>query len=245
MGRKKKKSYRLYALTVIILGLAIVAMSILLLFYVQKIEVKGNEYTDSQKIVEMVDKDKYSFNSLYILWKYHFSDYKKPGSIETMKISLQNPWTVKIDVKEKEIIGYVYDNNSYVYFDREGMVILKGTQVIEDVPCIEGIPVANTQLYEVINTGNEDMFEAILDTTKQLKQFELVPDRIFCGDGSIYLYFQNVCVSLGDTVTVEKMAQISPILEKLEGQTGTLHLEHYEDESNTITFDSGELPPEE
>ena len=29
---------------------------------------------------------------------------------------------------------------------------------------------------------DEDLFEAILDTTTQLKQFELAPDRIVCGD---------------------------------------------------------------
>lgn len=97
---------------------------------------------------------------------------------------------------------------------------------------------------QTIPNIDEDLFEAILDTTTQLKQFELAPDRIVCGDSGIYLVFQDVCVALGDKVTLEKMAQIPPILSKLQGQTGTLRLEHYEDESNTITFDSGELPEE-
>ena len=44
MIRKRKKSYKLYALTVIVLGIAIIVMSVFLLFYVQKIEVTGNEY---------------------------------------------------------------------------------------------------------------------------------------------------------------------------------------------------------
>ncbi len=52
----------------------------------------------------------------------------------------------------------------------------------------------------------------------------------------------QVCISLGNHVTPEKMAQIPPILEKLEGKEGTLHLESYSGSQETITFDVGEFP---
>ena len=101
MGRtNKKKGHRVYALIVIILGLIIIAMTVLLLFYVQKIEVEGNEYTSSQEIVEMAEKDPYAVNSLYLLVKYHFLRYEMPGSLESMSVSMKNPWTVKFKVKE-------------------------------------------------------------------------------------------------------------------------------------------------
>ena len=45
-------------------------------------------------------------------------------------------------------------------------------------------------------------------------------------------------------VTVEKIAQIKPILEKLEEQEGTLHLENYSAGNETITFAIGEFPKE-
>ncbi len=38
-----KKSHKIYALTVIVLGLAIILLALFLLFYVQRIEVEGNE----------------------------------------------------------------------------------------------------------------------------------------------------------------------------------------------------------
>ena len=45
----------------------------------------------------------------------------------------------------------------------------------------------------------------------------------------------------GDTdITTEKMAQISPIIAKLEGKRGVLHLEYYENDSNVITFSEEE-----
>ena len=50
---------------------------------------------------------------------------------------------------------------------------------------------------------------------------------------------------LGDNITSDKMAQISPILANLEGRKGTLHLEHFSEEGNAVTFDIDELPAAE
>lgn len=246
MSTAKKKGHRIYALVVIVLGLAIIALSILLLFYVQKIEVSGNEYTKDQEIVETVEEDRYAVNSLYLLWKYHFTKYKKPGSLTAMNVSLKNPWTVKVKVEEKKILGYVYDDEGYVYFDKDGTVVLKGTDVIEGTPCIEGIDISNAVLYEHLKSGDKDLFELILKVIQEVEKFKLTPDRIVCVDNGINLYFGEVCAALGDKITTEKMAQISPILEKLAGRAGTLHLEHYEDSSDTITFEAYVPPaPEE
>ena len=244
MGKTNKKGHKIYALVVIILGLAIIAVSILLLFYVQKIEVTGNEYTKNQDIIDTVEEDKYAVNSLYVMWKYHFSNYKRPGSIESMKVGLKNPWTVKFTVKEKKIVGYVYDDEGYVYFDKEGTVVLKGSEFIEGTPCIEGIDVSNSEIYKPLKSGDKKLFESILEVTSLVKKFELTPDRIVCADDGIHLYFGQVCVSLGTKITTEKIAQISPILEKIAGQSGTLHLERYEKEGDSITFKVGELPTE-
>lgn len=244
MGRTHKKGHKIYALIVIILGIAIIALSIILLFYIQKIEVTGNEYTSSQDIIDSVEEDKYAVNSLYVIWKYKFASYKKPGSIESMKVSIKNPWTVKVKVEEKKIVGYVYDDEGYVYFDKEGTVVLKGTEFIEETPCIEGIDVSDAQLYKPLKSGDKELFETILEVTSLLKKFELVPDRIVCAEDGIHLYFGEVCVSLGTKITTEKIAQISPILEKIAGQSGTLHLERYENDGDSITFSVGELPLE-
>ena len=52
MGKKgtKRKSHRLYAFVVLLLAAAILALGVLILFYVQEIEVDGNEYCTDQQI---------------------------------------------------------------------------------------------------------------------------------------------------------------------------------------------------
>lgn len=246
MKQKKKKGYKkshkIYALTVIILGLAIILLALFLLFYVQKIEVKGNEYTDSQEIVDLVKEDRFSVNSLYLLYKYDFSDYKMPENLNSMKVSLKAPWSVVVRVDEKKILGYMENGDQNIYFDKEGVVVKESSEVIDGVPCIEGLDVSGAKLYEPLEKGDEELFRDILDVTREVKEFELSPDSIVCSGSDIELYFGEVCVELGDDITSEKIAQISPILEKLDGQTGTLHLEHFEEEGDAVTFDPGELP---
>lgn len=235
-----KKSHKIYAFVVITLGLAIFVLAMFLLFYVQKIEVSGNAYTSSQDIVQEVRKDRGSVNSLYLLCKYRFADYSMPGSLESMSVSLRNPWTVKVEVKEKKILGYVEGESKYLYFDKDGTVVYEGNSLMEGVPHIEGLDVSGAALYKPLESGDTRVFEAILDAVSLAEEMELSPDRIVCESGNVNLYFAEICVDLGNTVTSEKMSQIAPILEKIEGQSGTLHLEHFLERGDTVTFEKDE-----
>lgn len=241
-NRGYKISHKIYALTVIVLGLAIILLALFLLFYVQKIEVKGNEYTDSQEIVDLVEEDPLSKNSLYLLYKYRFTDYDMPGSLNSMKVTLTAPWSVKVTVDEKKILACVPGGEQNVYFDEEGLVVKMSSEVLEGVPCIEGLDVSGAELYKPLENGDEALFKSILEVTREVAEFALSPDRIVCSDGDIQLWFGEICVLLGDDITADKIAQISPILAKLEGQRGTLHLEHFVEKGDAVSFTPDVLP---
>ena len=63
-----------------------------------------------------------------------------------------------------------------------------------------------------------------------------------CSGEDIQLWFGEICVLLGDDITADKIAQISPILAKLEGRRGTLHLEHFEEKGDAVSFSPDVLP---
>lgn len=234
--RRKKKNHRVYALVTLVLAIAIIVVGFGLLFYVQKIEVSGNDYTEDKVITESMQKDTLSFNSVYLLVKYHFLKYDTPKSLDSMKVSLKNPWTVKVTVKEKAIIGYLTENSEYAYFDKDGRIVLKSTELRDGVPGIEGLDTGDTKLYQKMKVKSSKLLKAILNVAVEVKNYSLMPDRIVCADDGIEMYFGDICVKLGSDVTTEKMAQISPIIAKLTGRSGVLHLEHYENDSNVITF---------
>lgn len=113
---------------------------------------------------------------------------------------------------------------------------------LEGVPCVEGLDVSGAELYKTLGNGDEALFRSILDVTCQVREFELSPDRIVCSGEDIQLWFGEICVLLGDDITADKIAQISPILAKLEGRRGTLHLEHFEEKGDAVSFSPDVLP---
>ena len=240
--RRKKKSHRIYAFIVLFLGLAIIAAIIFLLFYVQKIEVKGNDYVTEKEIIETVQNDDFSVNALYILGKYALGKGKTLPCLEQMKVRLKAPWSVKIEVKEKHFLGYIQNGELYDYFDKEGLVVLESSALIEGVPYIEGIGLGEVKLYEHLRSKNTKIFEQILETSREITKHDLKPDRIVCEEDVICLYVGRIRIRLGKNVSAVQIAQIAPILEKIGDKEGTLHLENYSEVQGTITFEEGALP---
>lgn len=242
--KKKKKSHRLYAFVVLLFGFAIIVITFLLLFYIQKIEVEGNGYLSEEEIVEAVKDDKLSVNSLYVLGKYALGKGTVIPCLDQIKIRMKSPWVLKVEVKEKPIVGYIQNGEMYEYFDREGMVVFESSELMEGLPYIEGIEVADIKLYHQLKSGDTRIFEQILETSKEVTKYELVTDRIVCEEDNICLYVGNVRICLGKSVSSAQIAQIKPILEKLGNQEGTLHLEHYSEMNQTVTFETGPIAQE-
>ena len=71
---------------------------------------------------------------------------------------------------------------------------------------------------------------------------DLAPDKIVCSGSDLYLFFGNKCVNVGHTNLEERIMQISPILEKLGDQGGTLYLENFNTDNITITFEKDVIP---
>ncbi|MDY2814906.1 MAG: hypothetical protein SOU03_13280 [Dorea sp.] len=240
-GGKKKKSHRLYAAVVLILAAAILVLGILILFYRQAIEVSGNDYCTEQEIVNIIQEDKYSINTIYAVVKYAAGYGEKLPCLESMKVGMKNPWTLKVTVKEKQIVGYVKEGKKYFYFDKNGMVVYESNVLRKGLPSITGVEVRNIQLYETLECDNAQIFEEILETSKEVKKSNLNPDKIVCEKNQIYLYIGKVRINLGNSVSSEQVAQIKPIMEKLGEKEGTLHLENYSEDRTTITFDIEEI----
>ena len=239
--RKKKKPHRIYAMIVLVLGAAIIAAVIFLLFYVQKIEVKGNDYVTDQQIIDAVQNDDFSINALYILGKYTLGKGKVLPCLDQMKVGLKAPWIVKVEVKEKPIVGYIRNGEVYDYFDKEGLVVMESSALVEGIPHIEGIGMGEVRLYQHLKSKNTRIFEQILETSREITKYDLEPDRIVCEQDAICLYIGRIRICLGKNVSAVQIAQIPPILEKIGDKEGTLHLENYSEVKGTITFQEESL----
>lgn len=222
---------------VLILTIANILLATLVLFHVQKVEISGNTYSKSSDILKWVKEDPYTANALYAIVKFKTGAYEKPVYLERVNVGIGAPWQLKVKVEEKKIIGCILKNGVYVYFDQDGLVLAKTAQMMEGYPLIRGLETADTELYKKMNVENKKVFSYIISMTEQVKKSELKPDCITWEKDSMNLHFGEVCVQFGKSRFGEKMNQLPPILEKLEGKKGTLHLEHYNETSTNISFE--------
>lgn len=239
--RKKKKSkfgYYLYAVVILLLTIINITLATLLLTHVQSIQVTGTKNSQQGEIVAWIEEDPLTTNSLYTFFKFKSGSYTLPVYLEDVRVSLSAPWKVKVKVTEKQVIGCLIHEDSYIYFDAEGLVLKKTTEYQEGVPLIEGLKIEKEATrYKKLQVANEKVFEYFVNVTKQIEKHELEPDRLVWEDDSMNLYFEQVCVQLGKSNFDDKVIQLPPILENLEGKSGTLHLEHYTSDSKNISFE--------
>lgn len=137
-----EKSKRSFFILSIIISIAIIGTIYLLLDVsnIVSFSVKGNVYLDDDAII--------SLSGLSTSNKFLFTNVSKAQNniksniiIDDCKLSLLDNQTVQIDVKEKKIIGYGYEdgNNVLILEDDSRFVLDKRTlYLIGKVPLIEG-----------------------------------------------------------------------------------------------------------
>ncbi len=242
--KRQRKRKRKVCLIVLLILLAVIILAVLIIwkvFTVKTVVVEGNEHYTEEQIQKFVLSDEYSWNSLYVVSKYHFFETEEIPFVDTMEISLTDPHTLKVHVYEKGILGYLYistiDQNAY--FDKDGFVVETSKEIIENIPQIEGLNCEKVVLYEKLPLKDKKILKSLLTTTQALKKNEIIPDKIeFAVNDDISLNYGKIQVLLGDSDNLtQKILRLSYILPQLSGMEGTLHVENWTENTTDIIFD--------
>lgn len=235
---QQEKNRKIIWLLAIVIFLLIVLFMVFQFFRITEVEVQGNEHYTEQEMKELIMTERYDFNTLYFYWRVKNNKIEEIPFIDTIEVNVISRNKVSIKVYEKDIIGYIKHLGYYLYFDKEGIVVESSKEKMEGVPGIKGIAFDNVELYKKLPVEKEEVFKKILNLTKLLAKYEIVPDSInFSKDLSVTLCFAEAKVAIGKEVEnddkIMKLKQLLPDLEKMEG---TLHLENYDEDMKNITF---------
>ncbi len=201
--------------------------------------VDGNTHYTDQEILDMVMTGRLGKNSLYLSFKYRDKDITGIPFVEKMDVEVLSPDTIRINVYEKAVAGYVKYLDRYIYFDRDGIVVETSSEASSDVPLVLGLTFDYVVIHEKLPVENQEVFAEILDITQLLTKYNIGVDKIFFdSEYRMYLYFQDVEVSLGTNENIdEKIIQLQYILPKLEGKSGILEMSDYNSNTQNITFE--------
>ena len=237
---RNSKALRILLLVVVIMAAFSGLIAFLWYNYsVDSVTVSGNEHYTDEEIKDMVFTGPYSYNSIVLSLMYRNRSIEDIPFIEKMDVDIINAHSVRINVFEKAVAGYVDYLGHYMYFDKDGIVVESSNRIIEGIPFVTGLSYDHVVLHKPLPVKNSSVFLTILSVTQLLGKYEIETDRIaFDSEGKITLYFGDARVSLGtDDYIDEKINEMHLLLPQLKGYSGTLHMENYVGEEVNFSFD--------
>ena len=227
----------------LLIGLLAAYSYVIANYTVTTVYVEGNVHYTNEEIIDMVMEGRYGNNSLLLSIKYKDKSIVGVPFVEKMDVSVMDPHTIKIEVYEKALAGYVEYLERYMYFDKDGIVVESSLEKTAGVPMVTGLVFDHVVLYEPLPVENSEIFSSILSITQLVNKYSLSIDRIYFGrDGSLMLYFDDVKVALGTGENLdEKIMKLQYMLTELRGKSGTLRMENYTEETKNISFETDQI----
>ena len=227
----------------ILLGILLLLAALVFAVRIKEIKVTGNSHYTEEQVIDLVLGGKWSRNSAFCYYENRFREHKSIPFIEEYKIEFKSPTKIEIVVFEKSVVGYVSYMSSYMYFDKDGIIVESSVEQLPGVPWITGLDFGHIILPQPLPVADPDTFGEILNLTQQLSVYHIQVDRIrFGSSGQPSLTIGQMEVTLGDGGDVDgKLSLLNDILRdhpELKDKKGTLELDGYSDTGNdgTIPF---------
>lgn len=208
-------------------------------FRITSVMVEGNIHYSTDQITEMVMNSDFSNNSVFLSMQYHNKSITDVPFVERIDVSVMDRQTVKITVYEKALAGYVQYLGSYMYFDKDGIVVESSNIITPGIPEVSGLKFNHVVLHEALPVENDAIFQEILNITNLLNKHGLSATKIqFDSLYDVSLHFGKVRVIMGEDADMDQIIMhLTGILPHLEGKSGVLHMENFSESNKDITFE--------
>lgn len=229
-----RKKVRLIVAAVSILVAVIAILSV----NITEITVTGNERYSEEQVRELLFPDNTSRNSVVCYIKNRFTEHRTIPFVEDYRIAFQSPTKVEVIIYEKSVVGYVSYMSSYMYFDKDGIIVESANAKLDGIPWINGLKFGHIVLYQPLPVEDKQVFDEILNLTQALSGFDMKVDKIQYN--SFYeatLLIDDLEVVLGDNTSLNgKISELHDMLPQLEGRSGTLYLDTYDETKTNMMF---------
>lgn len=223
---KKRRNMVIGIVTAAVLILVTAVLSL----RVGEIRISGNHRYSEEQITDILFSGRWDRNLLYCIYKDRFEEHQQIPFIEDYKLVFQSPFELEVIVYEKSMVGYVSYMGSYMYFDKDGIIVESASAKLEGVPWITGLKFGHVSLHQPLPVEDPKIFDQILDLTQILSTKKLIVDKIqYDLHGKASLVMGEITVILGDHSNMnEKIAKFDDMLSVLQGRSGTLYLDTFD-----------------
>ena len=163
---------------------------------------------------------------------------EKDPYFKNVDMGMALPGTIKVNIEERRVKGYVSYMGSYLYIDETGLVMDSGTNFKENLPVFTGIAFDKFSIGKPLEVEDEEVLELVVRLTQLLTLHDALEkvDSVNVSDvDNITVTSGGVKVKLGENYDLEqKIRTMKEILAQLKDEDrGTLDLS---DLSKPIVF---------
>ena len=169
------------------------------------------------------------------------AEHKTIPYVEDYDLVFESPTHVEVIVYEKSIVGYLRYMSSYMYFDKDDIIVDSTNERLEGVPEVTG-PNSATLLSTPLPVADKQVFNEILSLTQALYDYDIQVDEIrFGARNQVTLKIGEIDVELGTSDSLNGKIACFTIPSGSGGTGGNLYLDSYDEAntSRTYTFKKG------
>ena len=128
--------------------------------------------------------------------------------------------------------------SSYMYFDKDGIIVESSSEQLPGVPVITGLEFGHIVLHQPLPVADQDIFGEILNLTQVLNVSDIQVDKInYNSYNEAELVMGDITVELGNSDSLDgKIAELHDIMTELTGLSGTLYLDTYDETNSSPTY---------
>ena len=143
----------------VVLLLAILLLSV----QIQNVTVTGSDRYSAKQVEDLLFTGRWGKNSAHAYFSDRFRPHIQIPFVEDYKIVFHNPFNVEVIIYEKSIVGYVSYMSSFMYFDKDGIVVESSGSQLPGVPWITGMEFGRIILHRPLPVDDKNIFEEILN----------------------------------------------------------------------------------
>ena len=239
-ARKRRQKIKLIAVLAAAL-LFVILVGVALSLRIETIRFSGNTHYSNEEMEALLYPGALDRLYLYDRLKERLGKSVEIPYIERIEKTYPNAHSVDIVVYEKSLTGCIHYMNSYMYFDKDGMIVESDTEKMAGIPVITGLSFQRIVLFQELPVNNREIFVTILNLTQLIQLYHIPVESIHFNlyrQATLYLSDEEteggmklggVVVELGGSNDLEeKMAELKNQITYLSGLKGTLHLETFD-----------------
>ena len=212
-------------LLLMLAALSITAALVLMLFNFKKAVINGNTKYSQKQIESFITQGRLGENTFVMALKYHNRAVKGIPFIDRIDVDIINPSTVRVNITEKPLDGYIVRGDDKIYFSKGGIVQTISGRTDENVTLVNGIEVVNPETDAYLQAKNQSGMDNVLALLNAMDRYDLKADSIDVDRlGSITVTFGDVRLSVGKTGYDMKMYKVHQIFPFFKGRKGCISM---------------------